>query len=194
MYGHLRPCSFMTGHAPGSPLLCTRAPVRRATGLLGQLPQSQILRDKLRATTAKRRNVIQGPRSFFFLFFSCSFLFAAVLFSFAVVLFPFFFLSFFCLSKVRKSKKPVCVLRAPLYVCTTFILVKRKERYRKRKETEQPQKKKEQGPRIQHPLPGAGLIDDSGSATSNPPVAIRRGRHLSPTFLSPGRPLLPVTG
>ena len=26
MYGHLRPCSFMTGHAPGSPLLCTRAP------------------------------------------------------------------------------------------------------------------------------------------------------------------------
>ena len=28
MYGHLRPCSFMTGHAPGSPLLCTRAPVR----------------------------------------------------------------------------------------------------------------------------------------------------------------------
>ena len=21
MYGHLRPCSFMTGHAPGSPLL-----------------------------------------------------------------------------------------------------------------------------------------------------------------------------
>ena len=40
---------------------------------------------------------------------------------------------------------------------------------------------------IQHPLPGAGLIDDSGSATSNPPVAIRRGRRLSPTFISPGR-------
>ena len=40
---------------------------------------------------------------------------------------------------------------------------------------------------IQHPLPGAGLIDDSGSATSKPPVAIRRGRRLSPTSISPGR-------
>ena len=38
-----------------------------------------------------------------------------------------------------------------------------------------------------HPLPGAGLIDDSGSATSRLPVAIRRGLHLSPTFISPGR-------
>ena len=55
MYGHLRPCSFMTGHAPGSPLLCTRAPVRRATGLLGQLPQSQTVPDpRFRATPRSR--------------------------------------------------------------------------------------------------------------------------------------------
>ena len=41
----------------------------------------------------------------------------------------------------------------------------------------------------QHPSHRAGLIDDSGSAISNPPVAIRRGRRLSPrprSFLRAG--------